>query len=57
MEEELNGPDQEVYVVSVTSAGLKGGNLARIIINNIPVPVNTNENDHYRGLHVVVLDK
>ena len=43
-------------VVQVKSAGFGGGNFAEISINNEVIPVEKNENDHDRGLHVVVYD-
>ena len=31
-------------------------NIAQITINNQPVEVEKNENSHFRGLHVVIVD-
>ena len=38
------------------SAGFEAGNFAKIIINNTPVKVEKNENNNYRGLHIVIID-
>ena len=43
-------------VIQARSSGFEGSNLAKITINNIPIRVERNENDHYRGLHIVVIN-
>ena len=48
--------DKEIFVVTVTSSGFEGGNLARITINNEEIYTQTNENGTRRGLHIVVID-
>ena len=43
-------------VIQVTSAGYNGGNFAKIMINDKQVKVEKNENNHYRGLHIVIVN-
>ena len=51
------GPgDTTVMVVRATSAGFEAGNMAEILINNVPVVCEANENGHDRGLHLVVIN-
>ena len=38
------------------SAGFQAGNNAIITINNVPVYVARNVNNHYRGLHIVIIN-
>lgn len=42
-------------VVKVDSAGFEGGNYARISLNDVPVEMALNENNHDRGLHIVTI--
>ena len=49
--------DKLLMIVQVESAGFDGGNFAQIKINNVPVDVKPNNNNHYRGLHIVVINK
>ena len=42
-------------VVHVISAGFDSGNLAKILINDKLIKVETNESGHLRGLHIVVI--
>ena len=48
---------QKFILISVSSAGFKAGNFATISINNIPIIVNSNENGHFRGLHIIMINK
>ena len=43
-------------LIQVKSAGFEGGNMAEISINNVPVEIKKNENNDYRGLHVVLIN-
>ena len=43
-------------IVQAQSAGYNGGNFAKIMINNTPVEVAKNESNHFRGLHIVVIE-
>lgn len=43
-------------VVQASSAGFNAGNEAQITINNKPVILEKNENDNYRGFHIVVIN-
>ena len=43
-------------VLQVQSAGFKAGDYAKIILNDHEVKVSTNYNNHYRGLHIVVIN-
>ena len=45
-----------VLVVQVESAGFDAGNFAKISINDVAVQVAKNENGHYRGLHIVIIN-
>ena len=42
--------------IQVISAGYDAGNYAKISINNIPIIMQPNLNQHYRGLHVIVIN-
>ena len=42
-------------VVQVQSAGFDAGNMAKIVVNNVPVEVEKNHNGHFRGLHVALI--
>ena len=43
-------------MVKVISCGYEAGNYARIMINEIVVDMDVNENGHFRGLHIVVIN-
>ena len=43
-------------VIQATAAGHIGGNCARITLNGDLVEVQKNETNHYRGLHIVIID-
>ena len=43
-------------IVSVESAGFNGGNIAKILVNDVKIYVEENESNDYRGLHIVVLN-
>ena len=47
--------DNPTLVVKVESAGFESGNYARISLNDVPVEMNLNENNHSRGLHIVTI--
>lgn len=47
---------KELYVVEAMSAGKDAGDFAKIIINDEIVEMERNENYHFRGLHIVVLN-
>ena len=42
--------------MNVSSAGYLGGNYAKISINDVPVIMNKNKNNHERGLHIVLFN-
>ena len=43
-------------VISVVSAGFNSGNKALITLNDVQIFVEANDSNHYRGLHVVVIN-
>ena len=43
-------------MISASSAGFNGANYAKITLNGFQVQVEKNENEHYRGLHIVVFN-
>ena len=43
-------------VIQASSAGNLGGDYAKITINGTAIDVERNEHNHYRGLHVVVIN-
>lgn len=43
--------------INVSSAGFEAGDFAKITINDIPVKVLKNPDNHYRGLHLVVINQ
>ena len=45
-----------VYIISSSSSGFNGRNLALIRVNDVPVYLDKNENDNDRGLHIVVIN-
>ena len=47
---------QKLTVISASSAGFHGDNLAQITIDGIKIGVEQNENNNYRGLHTVIID-
>ena len=50
------GCQNGVLVVQASSGGFEGGNFAKITLNNYPVNIEKNENGHFRGLHIVILN-
>ena len=44
------------FVISATSGGYDNGDLAKIMINNVPIEMQANENNHFRGLHLAVIN-
>ena len=44
------------FVISAESGGYDNGDFAKIMINNVPVEMQKNENDNFRGLHMVVIN-
>ena len=42
-------------IIQVKSAGFDSGNFAKITINEVPIVLKPNSNDHYRGLHIVLV--
>ena len=43
-------------MVQASSSGYHGGDFAQITINDIPIVVEANEHNHYRGLHIVIIN-
>ena len=52
----LDWKNRNAYQISASSAGFSAGNFATITINEIPVYMQKNENGHYRGLHIAVIN-
>ena len=52
--EEEDSPSAAM-VIHVISAGFDSDNIAKILINNKVIEVETNESGHHRGLHIVVI--
>lgn len=48
--------DSRIIEIKIKSAGFNAGNAAIITINNVPVVLERNVNNHYRGLHIVVIN-
>ena len=48
--------EEDLFIVSAHSAGYNAGDFAQITINQKLITVERNENDHYRGLHVVLVN-
>ena len=46
----------KILVVQVESSGFEGENLAKITLNGFQVVMNKNESNHYRGLHIVIIN-
>ena len=46
--------EEDFLIVNVSSAGFDGGNFALVTLNGLQVDIDYNEDDHYRGLHIVV---
>ena len=43
-------------VILVKSAGFEGGNYAHIYVDGQEVPMKSNINGHFRGLHIVLIN-
>ena len=43
-------------MIQASSSGYDGRCFAKITINDVPVDVDPNENNHHRGLHIVVIN-
>ena len=62
--EESSGEEEEIspypypgiMIVTAESGGFEGNNMAKIVINNVPVQIQSNENEHFRGLHFVLIN-
>ena len=48
--------DAPLIHVEVKSAGLNAGNFAEISVNQKLIKLDQNENGHYRGLHIVIIN-
>ena len=48
--------DKGLLVVKASSAGFAAGNFAKITLNTIYTKKEPNENDGYRGLHIVIIN-
>ena len=46
----------KTLVVQASSSGFDGKNVATVTINDKPVEMEENESQHYRGLHIVVIN-
>lgn len=51
----MSMPEKEI-IVQAYSAGFESRDYAMILLNGEAVRVKKNENGHYRGLHIVVID-
>lgn len=49
-------PDKETMIIEAGSGGYNATNFASITIDDVPVTMEKNENNHYRGLHIVVIN-
>ena len=47
---------KHTLVVQASSSGFLGKNYAKITLNDFIIECENNENDHYRGLHVVIFN-
>lgn len=45
-----------IKIISASSAGLNGGDYAKITINNKVVEMAKNDNNDFRGLHIVIIN-
>ena len=45
-----------MLVIQAKSGGFDGENMAEITVNGVKIDVEVNECDHYRGLHIVVIN-
>ena len=48
--------DKWSFIVQVASAGFDAGCFARITLDDFPVDIQKNENNHYRGFHIVIMN-
>lgn len=48
---------QRLLVVNASSAGYNGANEAKIMVNDELIQLEKNENGHFRGLHIVVINR
>ena len=48
--------DESLITIQTQSAGFDAGNFATITRNNELLKVERNENKHYRGLHIVIIN-
>lgn len=48
---------QRILIVKASSAGYGAGDFAEITLNDIPVKLERNSNQTYRGLHIVLLSQ
>ena len=53
---QINDPTKKIIVVQAHSAGFEGANFAKISVNNDVIDFGPNSNDHYRGLHIAVIN-
>ena len=44
------------FEINISSAGFQAGDYAKITLNGIKIYLQSNENSHYRGLHVVIIN-
>ena len=52
----LSGDPLRTMLIKAKSAGFDGGNLAEITINDKPIEIERNEHNHYRGLHIAIIN-
>ena len=48
--------ERKAFVIGAKSAGYDAGDFANISFNNKPITVAKNENGHFRGLHLVIIN-
>ena len=46
-----------MYTITASSGGLYGSDFADISINNKKVEVESNQNGHFRGIHIVIINQ
>ena len=49
-------PMHDMIVIHVESAGFYAGNYARIFVNAEQVEMSPNENETFRGIHIVIIN-
>lgn len=48
--------NKQVVIVQAISSGFNGGNYAEITLNGSKVWIEKNDHNHFRGLHIVIIN-